>query len=140
MARMIFVNLPVRDVQRSRRFFTALGFAINEQFSNEIAVSIIIEENIFAMLLNHEHFQSFTPRPIADATQSTEVITAISAESREATDAMMAAALAAGGAEPRPAQDHGSMYIRAFTDPDGHIWEVAWMGESPADMASAAAA
>lgn len=132
MSRMIFVNLPVSDVQRSRQFFTALGFGVNEQFSNEAAVCIVIDDNIFAMALGHEHFQSFTPRSIADATQSTEVLLALSCESRAEADAMIETAVASGGSEPRPTQDLGWMYSRAFADADGHIWEVAWMGEMPA--------
>ncbi len=131
MSRMIFVNLPVSDVQRSRQFFTALGFGVNEQFSNEYAVSIVIEDNIFAMLLGHEFFQTFTPRPIADAGKTTEVILALSCDSRAEVDAMIETAIASGGSEPRPAQDSGWMYSRAFADPDSHIWEVGWMGEMP---------
>jgi predicted lactoylglutathione lyase len=134
---MIFVNLPVSDVQRSRRFFTALGFEINEQFSGEHSVCVIFADNIFAMLLSHEHFQGFTPRPIADATQGTEVLLALSCESRAEADALVENAIAAGGSEPRAVQDLGWMYSRAFADPDGHIWEVAWMGEMPADEAAA---
>ena len=131
MARTIFVNLPVGDVPRSRRFYTALGFGINEQFSGDASLCVIFDENIFAMLLSHEHFQSFTPRAIADATQVTEVLLALSCESREEADVMIENALAAGGSEPRPPQDLGWMYSRAFADPDGHIWEVGWMGEMP---------
>lgn len=127
MSRMIFVNLPVRDLARTRAFFAALGFSFNEQFSDEKAACMVIDDNIFAMLLVLPFFQTFTPRTIADAHQVTEVLTALSAASREAVDTMVDTAVAQGGSEPRPAQDHGWMYSRAFADLDGHIWEIAWM-------------
>jgi predicted lactoylglutathione lyase len=127
MSRMIFVNLPVADVARSRAFFTALGFSINEQFSDDKAICVVIDDNIFAMLLHRDYFQTFTPKAVADAGQATEVLVALSTESRAAVDAMVEAGVHAGGSEPRPAQDHGWMYQRALEDLDGHIWEIAWM-------------
>lgn len=127
MARQIFVNLPVHDLPSTRSFFAALGFGFNEQYSDENAACLVIDDNIFAMLLTVPFFQSFTPKPVADATQVTEVLIALSAESREAVDAMVAMAVAHGGGEARAAQDLGFMYSRAFADIDGHIWEIVWM-------------
>jgi predicted lactoylglutathione lyase len=125
--RSIFVNLPVADVAVSRSFFTALGFGINEQFSDENAVSVVVEENITAILMNPTRFADFVEGEIADARKSTEVLLALSAESREDVDRMRATALAHGGSEWKPNQDHGFMYGASFADPDGHVWEVVWM-------------
>jgi predicted lactoylglutathione lyase len=127
MHKQIFVNLPVRDLARSRAFFSSLGFDFNPQFSNEDAACMIIGENIFAMLLVERFFQGFTSKPVADARESTEVLTCLSCESREQVDALVARALAAGGRAPNPKQDHGFMYGHGFEDPDGHIWELSWM-------------
>lgn len=127
MARQIYVNLPVKDVQRARDFFVALGFGVNEQFSNENAVSVVISEEIYAMLLAESFFATFTDRPVADARQSTEVLVCLSCESRAEVDALVSKALAAGGSAPRDAQDHGFMYQHGFEDPDGHIWELVYM-------------
>jgi uncharacterized protein len=132
MSRMIFVNLPVNDLPRSRNFWEALGFTFNPQFSDDNAACLVIDDNIFAMLLVPHFFQTFTPRPVADATKSTEVLIAFSVESRDAVDNLVETALAHGGSEPRPVQDHGWMYSRAMADPDGHIWELTWLGEPPA--------
>jgi uncharacterized protein len=125
--RMIFVNLPVADVAASRAFFTALGFTINEQFSDENTASVVIEENITAMLMTATRFADFVEGEIADAQKTTEVLLALSAESREDVDRMRATALANGGSEWKPNQDHGFMYGASFADPDGHVWEVVWM-------------
>lgn len=127
MPRSIFVNLPVADLPRSRAFFSDLGFSFNEQFSDDNAACLVIDENIFAMLITRPYFQTFTPKAIADATQSTEVLVALSAESRAAVDAFADGAIAGGGREVRPASDAGWMYQRAVEDLDGHIWESAWM-------------
>ena len=125
--RMIFVNLPVADVAVSRAFFTALGFGINEQFSDENAVSVVIEENITAILMHPTRFADFVEGEIADAQKTTEVLLALSADSREDVDRLRATALANGGSEWKPNQDHGFMYGASFADPDGHVWEVVWM-------------
>ncbi len=127
MGRKIFVNLAVRNLDRSVAFYRQLGFSFNPQFTDETATCMIIADDIFAMLLTHEKFAMFTSKPIADAKVTTEVLTALALDSREEVDAMTAAAIAAGGREPRSAQDHGFMYSRAFEDPDGHIWEPFWM-------------
>jgi hypothetical protein len=123
----IFVNLPVKDLDRSMGFFKALGFDFNAQFTNEHAACMVISENIYAMLLTEPMFKRFTPKDIADASKTTEVLTALMVESRDSVDAMMGKALAAGATEVRDPQDHGFMYGRAFNDPDGHIWEIGWM-------------
>jgi uncharacterized protein len=123
----IFVNLPVRDLGRSIAFFKALGFSFNPQFTDETATCMVIGEDIYAMLLTHEKFATFTPKAIADATKVTEVLTALSVESRAEVDRLVDAALAAGGSEARAPMDHGFMVDRAFNDLDGHIWEIFWM-------------
>ncbi|WP_242929258.1 VOC family protein [Pontibacter vulgaris] len=130
MINQIFVNLPVQDLNKSKEFFTKLGFSINEQFTDETAACVVISETIYAMLLTHDKFKMFTPKGISDATKSTEVLTALSVNSKEEVDKIMEAALAAGGTEARPAEDLGFMYGRAFNDPDGHIWEVFCMDMS----------
>ncbi|MFT4064564.1 VOC family protein [Paraburkholderia sp.] len=127
MHKQIYVNLAVDNVARSKAFFTALGFSFEPRFSNERAVCLILGENIYAMLLVKDMFKTFTPKSLADAKASTEVLVCLSCESREEVDSLVAKALAAGGAVPRAPQDHGSMYVHGFEDPDGHIWELAYM-------------
>jgi len=127
MHKQIFVNLPVRDLARSRAFFDSLGFEFNPQFSNPDGACMILGENIFAMLLVERFFQTFTSKPLSDARETTEVLTCLSCESREEVDALVAKALAAGGRAPNPKQDHGFMYGHGFEDLDGHIWELAYM-------------
>jgi predicted lactoylglutathione lyase len=135
MARMIFVNLPVADLPRSVAFYKAIGAEQNLQFSDETAACMVLSETIHVMLLTHAKFAQFTPKRIADAHQTSEVLLCVSCENRAAVDEMTEAALAAGGREPREPQDHGFMYGRSFEDPDGHIWEPMFM-----DMAAAAEA
>lgn len=133
MPTKIFVNLPVRDLDRSMAFFEALGFSFNPQFSDDTAACMIISDDIYAMLLTHAKFKEFTPKDIADTGKTTEVITALSQDSREAVDRLADAALKAGGTEARPPMDHGFMYDRSFNDPDGHIWEIFWMDPAVAE-------
>lgn len=123
----VYINLPVADLDRSRAFFGGLGFEFNDQFSDDTALAMRISDTCFAMLLTHAKFAGFTPRRIADASQTTEVLTALQLESREAVDRLTDRALANGGGVVRDAEDHGFMYGRAFADPDGHIWELFWM-------------
>ncbi len=143
MSRLIFVNLPVADLARSIAFYEALGARKNEQFSDHTAACMVISETISVMLLTHDKFRQFTPKKIANARETTEVLICLSADSREAVDDMTARAGAAGGSiDPGPKQDYGFMYGRSFEDPDGHIWEVMWMDmeaakESMGEMASA---
>ncbi len=131
MPRQLFVNLPVKDLDRSVKFFTALGFAFNPQFTDENATCMIIGSDCYAMLLVEKFFATFTDKPIADATRSVEVINAIGLDSREDVDAMADKALAAGGSAFADPKDYGFMYQRSFQDPDGHLWELFHMsGES----------
>jgi hypothetical protein len=127
MHKQIFVNLPVKNVERTKAFFSSLGFGFNPDFSNEQALSMVIGENIFAMLLAEPFFQGFTKKPLADATQTTEVIVCLSCESRDEVDQLVAKAVAAGATAPNPPQDHGFMYGHGFTDLDGHVWELVYM-------------
>jgi hypothetical protein len=131
---MIFVNLPVSDLQRSRRFLEALG-AVNEpKFTDETAAMMSFSDAIHVMILTKEKFSQFTPRPIADANAGSEVLIALSADSRESVDSCVERAVAAGGtADPGPKQDYGVMYGRSIADPDGHIFELVWMDAAAAD-------
>ena len=131
MARMIFVNLPVRDVPAATRFYEAMGGVLNPQFSGEQSSSIMLSDTIGVMLLSYEHYRRFTQRPIGDARRETQTLLALTFDSRDAVDATVAGAAAAGGrADPNPAQDHGFMYGRSVEDPDGYVWEVMWMDPS----------
>ncbi|MDB5536572.1 MAG: Glyoxalase-like domain protein [Devosia sp.] len=130
MATNIFVNLPVRNLEASKTFFGALGFAFNAQFTDETAAAMVIDENIFAMLLTHEKFAQFTPKTIADAHTSSEVLIALSRDSKDAVIALFDKAIAAGATQARPGDDYGFMMSRAFSDLDGHIWEIMWMDPS----------
>jgi predicted lactoylglutathione lyase len=128
MATKIFVNLSTKDLDRSKKFFTDIGFSINPQFTDEKAACIVISEDIYAMILREEFFKTFIPgKEISDATKTTEVLMALSADSKEGVDELADKALAAGGSKLREPEDHGFMYSRSFQDPDGHIWEVFWM-------------
>jgi len=128
MSKLIFVNLPVSDLPKSIAFYEALGAVKNEQFTDHTAACMVFSETIHAMLLTHDKFRQFTPKAIADARKSTEVLICVSAGSRDEVDATVARAAAAGGTiDPGPKQDYGFMYGRSFEDPDGHIWEVMWM-------------
>jgi predicted lactoylglutathione lyase len=127
MPTRIFVNLPVADLRRSIAFFSRLGFSFDEKFTDDSATCMIVGDNIFVMLLVRDRFQSFTPKPVSDATRSTEVLLCLSRESRAAVDAMVREAVAAGGSTYNDPQDHGFMYGHGFQDPDGHIWELIHM-------------
>ncbi|MDQ2700430.1 MAG: VOC family protein, partial [Actinomycetota bacterium] len=124
--RMIFVNLPVKDVKRSIDFFAALGFKHNPQFTDESAACIVIDENIFAMAIGEERFKDFINGEISDPSK-TEVLTALSCESREEVDSLLEKALANGGSEWKPKMDMGPMYGASFRDPDYHVWELSYM-------------
>ena len=130
MATKIFVNLPVRDLQRSIDFFTKLGFTFNAQFTDATATCMVVSENIFVMLLTEAKFKTFTPKAICDATKTTEVLLCLSRDSRSDVDAMVRNAVAAGGSTYNQPQDHGFMYAHGFQDPDGHIWELVYMEPS----------
>lgn len=129
MARKIFVNLPVRNLDKSIEFFTRLGFKFDPKFTDENATCMIISENIFVMLLLEERFMDFTNKKIADAKETTEVLLAIDAKSREAVDAMVQMAVNAGGNTYMEPEDHSWMYSNNFEDLDGHQWEVFYMDQ-----------
>jgi predicted lactoylglutathione lyase len=125
--RMLFVNIPVADLERSKAFFARLGFSYNPRFTDETAACMLVGEQAFVMLLSHETFAQFAHLPMADPTTHTLALYCFSASSREEVDAVAAAALAAGGTEADGAEDHGFMYSRSFFDLDGHGWQVMWM-------------
>lgn len=129
--RQIFANLPVADLARAKAFYTALGFTVNEQFTNEAAACIVVSDTIHVMLLTHGFFQGFTDRPIADGQSTTQMLLALSCADRADVDRFADTALAHGGRSPRPTQDLGFMYSRAVADPDGHIWEPFHMAAMP---------
>jgi uncharacterized protein len=129
MTTQIFVNLPVKDLSRTVEFFKKLGFTFNPQFTDENATCMIINDNIFVMLLVEKFFKTFTKKEICDTTKDTEVIIALSTESREKVDEMMQHVFEAGGKESREPQDHGWMYGRSFQDINGHLWEIIYMDE-----------
>ena len=141
MAKLIFVNLPVSDLARATAFYQAVGAEKNEQFCDGTASCMVFSETIHAMLLTHEKFSQFTPKAIADAKHTSEVLICLSEESRAAVDATIGKAAAAGGRlDPTPTQDYGFMYGRSFEDPDGHIWEVMWMDVEAAKAAQSESA
>ena len=127
----IFVNLPVKDLERSKRFVASLGYSFNEQFTNDQGACMVVGENLFVMLLVEPFFQTFTKKPVADG-KSTEVLICLSCDSRTQVDDLVAKALAAGGTAPNPVQDHGFMYGHGFHDLDGHGWELMHMDMSAA--------
>jgi predicted lactoylglutathione lyase len=128
MPKMIFVNLPVRDLAASTAFYVALGGEVNAQFSGEQSTSLMFSDAIGVMLLTHDHYRQFTQRPIGDARRESQALLALSVDSRDAVDATLTRAVAAGGrADPNPAQDLGFMLNRHVEDPDGNVWEIMWM-------------
>ena len=128
--RKLFVNVPVRDVQRSIDFFQELGFDFNAQFTDATAAAMLVGEDAYFMLLRQDKFASFTKRPVGDPTTATTALYALGVESRAAVDAMVEKAVALGGSHALEPQDHGFMYGWSFYDLDGHHWEVFWMDPS----------
>jgi uncharacterized protein len=130
--RQIFVNLPVKDLERSKKFFSSLGFGFDAKFTDDNAACLVIEKNsIYAMLITEPFFKTFTPRAVADARSTSEVLLALSCASDREVDDLVARATAAGGRPIQEPQDHGFMYYRSFEDPDGHIWELLHMRSEP---------
>jgi len=127
MSTKLFINLPVKDLQKSIAFFTSLGFTINQQFTNEDAASLVISEEIYAMLLTEKFFKTFMKKEITDTTKSIEVINALMLDSRTAVDELAEKAFKAGASKLRDPEDMGFMYGRSFIDLDGHHWEIGWM-------------
>lgn len=134
--RMIFPNLPVRDLARSKAFFARLGFGYDPRFTDERAACMVVNEQAMVMLLREDFYRTFTRRPLCDTSRQNEGMLAFSCGSRGEVDALLSAALAGGGAEAMPPQDHGFMYARSFYDPDGHHWEVLWMDPQAAARAA----
>ncbi|MFW6721650.1 VOC family protein [Streptomyces sp. MAR4 CNY-716] len=135
MPHKIFVNLPVKDLDRSMAFFTALGYRFDENFTDENATCLVITDDIYAMLLTEPFFKGFTKKEIADTATSTEAILALSVDTREAVDEIVDKALASGGGVANEPNDQGFMYGRSFLDPDGHQWEIFWMDPAAATAA-----
>ena len=135
MPKMIFVNLPVRDLAASTKFYVALGGEVNPQFSDEHATSVMYSDAIGVMLMTHDRYRGFTKRPIGDARRESQALLALSVDSRDAVGVTVGAAVAAGGnADPNPVQDLGFMLNRSVEDPNGYVWEIMWI-----DMAAAQA-
>ncbi len=140
MSRMIFINLPVTDLEKSKAFYEAVGATNNPQFTDETAACMAISDSINVMLLTHDKWRQFTLKTIPDAHTSAQVLLALSSDTKEGVSELVESAVAAGGkGDPLPTQDHGFMFGRSFEDPDGHIWETMWMDISamPAEMAEA---
>ncbi|AWI26897.1 VOC family protein [Flavobacterium pallidum] len=127
MATKIFINLPVKDLEKSMAFFNGLGFSFNPQFTDEKAASMVISDSIYVMLLREDYFSTFTKKPVSDATKSTEVLIALDAASREEVRELVEKAVSLGGTTYDDPKDHGWMYQHSFADPDGHQWELAYM-------------
>ena len=136
MPTQIFVNLPVKDLGKSMDFFKSLGFAFNPQFTDETAACMVVSGDIYVMLLTNAKFKEFTPKEICDATTSTEVLVALSCESRPSVDEFVRKAVAAGGSTYSDPKDYGFMYAHGFQDLDGHIWEVFHMDSMPPEQAA----
>ena len=136
MSTKIFVNLPVKALDKSKEFFSKLGFEFNPQFTDQNAACMIISEENFVMLLTEDFFKKFTGKEISDSTNTSEVIVALSAESREKVDEMFNQAIEAGGAKSSEPQDHGFMYQHGFQDLDGHLWEIVYMEENAASQSA----
>lgn len=130
MSQQVFINLPVRDLEKAKAFYTALGYTINPKFTNESGACIVVSQHIFFMLLARDFFQGFTDKAICDTSTHVEALFALSADSREQVDALMDKALAAGARETRDREDHGFMYQRSFADLDGHVFEIFHMNEA----------
>ncbi|MBP8918346.1 MAG: VOC family protein [Micropruina sp.] len=138
---MMFVNLPVTDLERAKAFYTALGFSINPQFTDHNAACVVVEEgHNYFMILVRDYFQTFSDRPVGDPSVTVSATTALFLDSREAVDGAVADGLAAGGTEERPPADYGFMYQRQLTDPDGNILEFGWMDATAAEQGPEAAA
>ena len=136
---MIYVNLPVKDLAKSTEFFAAIGYEFDPKFTDEKnAACMIIDDTIFVMLVQQEFFATFTSKPMADATTTTEVLLGLSAPSREAVDIQVAKAVAAGGSQYKTGDDQGFMYGSGFQDLDGHLWEIFWMDPAALEQMSAA--
>ncbi|MBG6057415.1 putative lactoylglutathione lyase [Cryobacterium sp. MP_M5] len=133
MVTSIFVTLPTSDLERAKKFYSGLGWKINPLFTDENAASIVIDENLFLMILTREYLGTFTDKPIVDPGTALQTQTAFSRESREEVDAILEKAVAAGGTA-HEAQDYGFMYARDFEDPDGNLFSALWMDPVAAEI------
>ena len=140
MAKQVFINLPVKDLDRSMKFFEGLGFIFNPTFTNEQGACMVVSDTIYVMLLREDFFSTFTQKPVVDATKATEVLVCLDADSRADVDAIVKKAQELGGSIYREPQDHGWMYQHAFADLDGHQWEFAFMDEAALQEQMAAGA
>ena len=134
MSTKVFVNLPTADLERSKAFYTALGCDINPLFTDENAACIVWSDDVFFMVLTREYFGTFTDKQVVDAKSAAQVLVALSRDSREDVDDVLTKGLAAGGAEPRDAQDYGFMYSRDLEDPDGNVLEFLFMDPAAAEQ------
>jgi uncharacterized protein len=133
MSRKIFVNLPIKNMEKSQAFFKSLGFSFNPQFTNEQGACMVVsEDHNYVMLLVEPFFSTFIKKAIADASKTTEVLVCLSCESRAEVDELVKKAVAAGATTPNAPQDYGFMYSHGFEDLDGHIWELVWMNPDAA--------
>jgi predicted lactoylglutathione lyase len=137
MSRLLFLNLPVTDLEASREFFNRLGFEFDERFCDEGAACMVVSEQAYVMLLQRDRFADFVTKPLADAGEATALTVAVSAEDRAAVDSFAADALAGGATPAKDPQDYGFMYGRSFHDLDGHLWEVMWMDPVAAEKGPA---
>lgn len=139
MPKMMFVNLPVADLDRAMAFYAAIGATNEPKFTDSTAACMVFSETIYVMLLTHDKFRQFTPKAIADSRTTSEVLLCLSADDRAAVDALADTAAKSGGrVDPAAAQDYGFMYSRSIEDPDGHIWEMMWMDPAAAEKGAAA--
>lgn len=130
MAKKIFINLPVADLQKAMAFYAAIGFTNNPQFTDTTAACMVLSEEIYVMLLTHPKFKEFTKKEIGNTSKTASVINSLSVDSNEEVNTMMEQVLKAGGKEPHEAKDYGFMLQRSFEDLDGHLWEVLYMDVS----------
>lgn len=138
MSKMIFINLPVSDLEKSKAFYESVGAVNNPQFTDETAACMVVSDVIHVMLLTHDKWKTFTSKAIPNAHDSAQVLLCLSSDTKDGVSEMVDQAVAGGGkADPTPTQDFGFMFGRSFEDPDGHIWEIMWMdmAAAPADMA-----
>ena len=131
MSTKIFVNLPVKNLEKSKAFYGAMGYSFDPRFTNEQGACMVISEDIYAMLLVESFFKTFTPKPVSDAHASTEVLVCLQVESRDQVTALVDKAIEAGGSAYKEPQDHGFMYGHGFQDLDGHLWEIIYMDTAP---------
>lgn len=135
MKHKVYINLPVANLDISKRFYAALGYSFNPLYTNDVAACLVISDEIHVMLLTKPFFSTFTNKEIIDAQTSAQVMLCLGAESREEVDILVDKAISVGAKPERPTNDHSFMYERSFNDPDGHIWEIMWLDEEAYKLA-----